>query len=220
MKHRVPTAVVGFIAATLTAHAAYAADPAPPLDPGVRSNLPSNVPSKGKPGKSPLPSTTAERTKLLSNLYAYLATAADEAQALPVTQAIEQLWLYTGSDTITLLMDRSAKAAAEKKLDLALSLLDAVVDLAPDFSEGWNRRAFVHFLNNDRERMFGDLRRAVALEPNHYRAMEAMAQMLRQSGEKKAALKAFERLFEIHPNAAGVQDAIKDLSRDVDGQKT
>ena len=175
-----------------------------------------------KPGieNQPLPSTATERAKLLSNLYAYLATAADENEAKPIAQAIERLWLFADSDTIGVLMDRAVKAVAAKDLELALRFMDAVVDLAPDYAEGWNRRAYVYYLQNDVERMVGDLRRCLALEPNHYRAMEGLAQILKETGQKKAALKAYERLIEIHPNASGAQDAVKDLSRDVGGQRT
>ncbi len=170
--------------------------------------------------QQPIPGTAGERNKLLANLYAYLATAEDATQAQPIAQAIERLWLFADSDTIGLLMDRSARAIDAKDTSLALKLLDAVVDLAPDYAEGWNRRAYVHYLNNDVERMVGDLRRCLALEPNHYRAMEGLAQVLRETGQKKAAYKAFQRLLEINPNANGAQDALKDLARDVDGQKT
>ncbi len=168
----------------------------------------------------PIPNTSGERQKLLVNLYAYLATAEDEKQAQPITQAIERLWLFAGSDTIGVLMDRSTRAVLDKNFDQALRFLDAVVDLAPDYAEGWNRRAYVHYLRNDIERMVGDLRRCLALEPNHYRALDGLAQVLRETGQKKAALKAYERLIEVHPNASGAQDAVKELSRDVDGQKT
>jgi len=183
--------------------------------------------SAGKPGLAakspadqPLPSTAAERSKLLSNLYAYLATAESESDAQPIQAAIERLWLYSGSDTIGVLMDRAAKGIAAKNYESALRFLDAVVDIAPDYAEGWNRRAFVHYLNNDVERMVGDLRRCLALEPNHFRALEGLAQIMRETGQNKAALKAYQKLLEINPNSAGAKDGIKELSRDVEGQKT
>jgi len=172
------------------------------------------------PLDQPLPSTAVERAKLLSNLYAYLATASTEAEAQPIASAIERLWLYNGSDTIGLLMDRAAAAIAAKNTDSALRFADAVVDIAPDYAEGWNRRAYVHYLQNDIEAMLGDLRRCLALEPNHFRALEGLAQVMRETGQKKAALKAFEKLLEVNPNAAGAKDAVRELSRDVEGQKT
>jgi tetratricopeptide (TPR) repeat protein len=189
-------------------------------DPGARGG-PVRQPSGPEAlAAQPLPSTARERAKLLDNLYAYLATADSDAQARPIALAIERLWLFADSDTIGLLMDRSARAVSVKNLDLAIKLMDSVVDLAPDYAEGWNRRAYVHYLRNDVERMVGDLRRCLALEPNHYRALDGLAQILRETGQKKAALKAYQRLIEVHPTASGAQDALKDLSRDVDGQKT
>ena len=199
------------------------AHPAPtvPGAPGLPGTEMPTAPGKSaKPADQPLPSTAAERAKLLSNLYAYLATAESEAGAQPVASAIEKLWLYAGSDTIGLLMDRAATAITAKDPDKALHFLDAVVDLSPDYAEGWNRRAYVHYLRNDVERMVGDLRRCLALEPNHFRALEGLAQIMRETGQKKAALKAYEKLLEINPNSTNAKDAIKELSRDVEGQKT
>jgi tetratricopeptide (TPR) repeat protein len=215
------------IAALLVLATPVAAQDTKPQAPGAQSPLaappraagPSPSGPSGLAGQPP-PSTAAERAKLLANLYAYLATAEDEKQAQPVTVAIERLWLFTGSDTIGVLMDRAARAIQDKNVDLALRFLDAVTDLAPDYAEGWNRRAYVHYLRNDLERMAGDLRRCLALEPNHYRALEGLAQVMRDTGDKKAALKAYRRLLDIHPNASGAQDAVKDLSRAVEGERT
>lgn len=191
-----------------------ASDVAPP-PPGQKAAAPAK-----DLASQPLPSTPAERAKLLSNLYAYLATAETETDAQPIAAAIEKLWLFNGSDTTGLLMDRAAKAIADKNYAVALEFLDAVVDLAPDYAEGWNRRAYVHYLNNDIERMVGDLRRCLALEPNHFRALEGLAQVMRETGQKKAALKAYQKLLEINPNSESAKEGVKQLAPEVDGQKT
>ena len=91
-------------------------------------------------------------------------------------------------------MGRSAKAINEQKNDLALQLLDAVVELAPAYAEGWNRRAYVYFLQNNFEGAAGDLRRALALEPNHFKALEGLARILRDTGQKKSALQAYRQI--------------------------
>jgi len=165
-----------------------------------------------------LPKTPAEREKTLSDLYALLATAEDEEAAKAVADAIERVWVHSGSPTIDLLMDRSSKAVAEKHNELALKLLDRVVELAPDFTEAWNRRAFVYFMQNDVDRALGDLRRALALDPNHFKALDGLAQILREIGQKKAALKAFKQLIEVHPYWTGAKQAIEELEREVEGQ--
>ena len=110
------------------------------------------------------------------------------------------------------------QAVAEEKLDLAIKLLDHVVALAPDFTEGWNRRAYAYFVKSDVDHALGDLRRALALDPNHFKALEGLAQIMREIGEKKAALKAYRQLLSVHPYWPGAQQAIEELERDVDGQ--
>ena len=174
-------------------------------------------PPAARPG-SALPKTPAEREKTLSDLYALLATAEDEESAKAIADAIERVWVHSGSATIDLLMERSIKAMNEKKVDLALKLLDDVVELAPDFTEGWNRRAYVYFVQNDIERALGDLRRTLALDPHHFKALDGLAQILREIGQKKAALKAFKELIDVHPYWSGAKQAIEELEREVDGQ--
>jgi tetratricopeptide (TPR) repeat protein len=167
---------------------------------------------------APLPKTPAEREKSLADLYALLATAEDENSAKAVAEAIERVWQHSGSPTIDLLMERAMQAVAEEKHDLAIKLLDHVVVLAPDFTEGWNRRAYAYFVKSDVEHALGDLRRALALDPNHFKALEGLAQIMREIGEKKAALKAYRQLLSVHPYWPGAQQAIEELERDVDGQ--
>jgi tetratricopeptide (TPR) repeat protein len=182
------------------------------------SQSPPQAAPKAPSSRPALPKTPAERDKTLSDLYALLATADDEESAKAVADAIERIWQFSGSPTLDVLMERSAKALVEKKNDLALKLLDFAVELAPDFTEAWNRRAYVHFLKSDYQRALGDLRRTLALDPNHFKALEGLAQILREVGQKRGALRAFKKLIDVHPFWANAQQAIDELEREVEGQ--
>jgi len=164
------------------------------------------------------PQSRAESTKVLSNLYAHLAAATDAQSAKEIAETIERLWLLPYSDTIAVLMERSATALAQKNNALALKLLDAVVDLAPDYAEGWHRRAVVHFSNNDYMRALGDLRRALALEPNHFKALDGLAHILRELNRDRQALQAYRQLLSVNPYYSGAADAVRELEREVEGQ--
>jgi len=164
------------------------------------------------------PAGKQSREELLAELLTQLAKAQDAAQAGSISEAIQSLWMQSGSDTIGVLMGRSAKAISDQKNALALKLLDAVVELAPDYAEGWNRRAYVFFLDNDYENAVEDLRRALALEPNHFKALEGLARILRETGQKKASLKAYRELLKINPFEEGAKKAADELSVEVEGQ--
>lgn len=183
----------------------------------------SSTPAAPKPSasakkKPQLPDTPEARERALANLYAHLATAADPGEATAVATAIEMLWGQSGSDTVGLLLTRATQATIEKKSDLARALFDAVVDLAPDFAEGFARRAFFHYSENDTTSALGDLRRALALEPNHFRALDGLSAILNDIGEKRAALQALKQLEMVHPHWPGLDDALKEMERAVEGQ--
>jgi tetratricopeptide (TPR) repeat protein len=164
------------------------------------------------------PRTPAEREKALSDLYALLATADGETAATSVAASIERMWLNSGSDTVAVLMDRAMQATQAKKPTLALKLLDAVVGLAPDYAEAWNRRAYVHFAENNIQLALGDLRRVLALDPNHFKALDGLAHILKDVDQKKAALAAVRKLLEVHPYWNGAQAMHDELARQVEGQ--
>jgi tetratricopeptide (TPR) repeat protein len=176
-------------------------------------------PTAQKPLPKPaLPKTPAERERTLSDLYALLATADDDTSAKSVADSIERIWLHSGSPTVDLLFGRAMQAISEKNYDKAITFMDHVVEQAPDFTEGWNRRAFVHFQRNQVALALGDLRRALALDPNHFKALDGLAQVLRDIGENRAALQVLRRLYDVHPHWSGAAQSIEELSREVEGQ--
>ncbi|MDX2158929.1 MAG: tetratricopeptide repeat protein [Hyphomicrobiaceae bacterium] len=181
------------------------------------------LPPAKSDGARPLdrpPQTAEEKSKALSDLYAQLAAADGEEAAKKIASSIERLWRISGSDTVNLLIGRASKAIGQERMDLATRLLDNAVEMAPDYAEAFNQRAFLHFKQQNYHAAVGDLRRAIALDPNHYKAMEGLAQIWRETGNKRGALGVMRQLLDIHPFAPGAQKAYDDLKREVEGQGT
>lgn len=170
------------------------------------------------PGGTSVPEGGGGRAKLLDELYAHLATAETEAVAQRIAAAIEHVWMTSGSDTINLLSERARRAVAEKNPELALRLLDRAALLAPDYPETFNRRAAVHFAQGNMQASLGDLRRVLALEPNHYKALATLGQIFKDLDRKKAALEVYRRLYQVYPLMSGVKSALDELEREVIGQ--
>lgn len=186
----------------------------PPTAPAPRTA------EQGDPGMMglPWPKSPEEASKTLSNLYAFLATTDDHRLGGEIGASIERLWRLSGGDTVNLLIDRAELFSSKNENDKALPLLDAAVDLAPDYAEAWSHRAYIEYRLNNYPAALGDLRRALALDPNHFRALDGMAKILTQMGEKKAALEAYDQLLKIHPNIEGAETARDELKKAVEGQ--
>jgi tetratricopeptide (TPR) repeat protein len=168
-------------------------------------------------GEAP-PIDPADRPKMLAKLYAQLGAARNASSAEPITQAIEELWTISGSDTVDLLMARAAQFANESEIDLSLAILDAVVDIAPEEAEAWYLRAKVNVMNGKPERALSDLRRALNLDPNHYLAITDLGLVLEQIGAKKEALEAYRRALEVNPFLEDARQGVEALKREVEGQ--
>ena len=189
-----------------------------PAAPARTQIAPPKIEKKAPAPSSALPKSPAERDRTLSDLYALLATADSETAAKAFAEGIERVWYHSGSPTIDLLLGRATKAVSQKNYDSALRFLDNIVEQAPDFTEGWNRRAYVHFQRNELALALGDLRRTLALDPQHFKALDGLSQVLREIGQKKASLSVMERLYDVHPHWPGLTQAIEELSREVEGQ--
>lgn len=169
-------------------------------------------------GEVPPPFDPADRPKMLADLYEKLGTAPNASSAEPIMAAIEELWAISGSDTVDLLMSRAAHFANAAEIDLSLSILDAIVDIAPDETEAWYLRAKVNVLNGKPERALSDLRRALNLDAKHYRAITDLGLVLEQLGAKKEALEAYRRALAVNPYLEDAQAGVDALKREVEGQ--
>lgn len=165
-----------------------------------------------------LPKSPRERAEVLSNLYALLATAENQDTGTEIAGVIERLWLFGYGDTVAVLLQRASTALTQKKDALALRFLDAVVVLAPDYAEGWHQRAVVHYSRNEFSRALGDLRRVLALDPNHYKALEGLSRMLEETGQKAGALAAHRKLMLVHPYWPEADQRLRELERKSEGQ--
>src|SRR5262249_24218480 len=90
-----------------------------------------------------------DRNRNIDFLFGALKVAPDEASAKAVEDRIWAVWTNAGNETTNLLMSRAKKAADDKDYDLAVRLLSSIIEIKPDFTEAWNRRATVYFLQRD-----------------------------------------------------------------------
>ena len=197
----------------------------------------SELATPGKDGTRPAPSSTpnkedradvldgeapladpASREEVLNGLYDELRAAKDAAAAEPITESIEEAWRNSGSDTVDLLMSRVDNFVLEADLDLALQVLDAVTEIAPDDAEAWHQRGIVNLVKKNYADAFSDLRHALAIDPKHYKAIRDLGVVLQQTGDRKGALEAFRRALEVDPFLDQARQAAEQLSRELEGQ--
>ena len=186
--------------------------------------LPALAPAVAEPGSwvdppEKLPrASRGDRTKNLDFLFEALKAAPDADSAKLVENRIWALWFASGSDTADLLMSRVKTATDEKDTKLALRLLDAVIDLRPDYVEAWNRRATIYFSNKEYGKSLADIRQVLAREPRHFGALTGLGVIMQELGEDKFALEAFRRALAVNPHLQKIPEFVKTLTEKVEGR--
>jgi tetratricopeptide (TPR) repeat protein len=187
-------------------------------------------PSTKSPGKSSEKSSSksaarehvrpSQRAAVRMNaLYDALERAPNAAAAKAIETRIEIARMVSGSATADLLMSRVRTSLEAKDNHLALELLNAVVDLAPNFIEARAQRATLYYEAKDIGRALADLRVIVAKDPRHYTALTGLGVIFDELDQDKLALEAFRRAMKVNPHLDGVSDIVKKLQLKVEGRE-
>lgn len=129
---------------------------------------------------------------------------------------IWKIWQQHESPTISVLMSDALSAMRAGKMEQALKQLDAVVDLAPDFAEGWNQRATLLYLMRNYEASAADIAKTLELEPRHFGALSGLGLIYDRLQKPKAALRAYRKALEIHPGLEQAGKRVEKLLSEVE----
>ncbi len=164
-------------------------------------------------------SMAAQDDPHLDDLFEQLAVEKNERRAEMLQDAIWEAWLDAESPSVNLMMERSLVALDGDDMPTALSLLNAIVDLRPDYAEGWNKRATLFFLMEDYDQSMADIQKTLELEPRHFGALTGLSSILSAYGEYEKALEAYQEALKINPFLPDSKERLQTLTKKVEGQK-
>jgi tetratricopeptide (TPR) repeat protein len=179
-----------------------------------------------EPGTGPSAATKAPptrrltRTETLDTLFAALKRESDVEKASAIADQIRREWHASDSPTVDLLMQWAAKAVADGKQASALDLYDQVIALKPDYVEGWNQRATLHYQMSNYRKSMSDINQVLALEPRHFGALAGMATILSSAGKDELALQAWEQFLSLYPAERKAQEQLGELEEKLAGNRT
>lgn len=141
----------------------------------------------------------AEDRAALDELFVRLARAPDPATAQRIDQQIWMIWTSPSDPDRAGRMAEILDARMAGDVRVALELADHLVADHPDYAEGWNQRATLHFLVGQFDKSLADCDRVLALEPRHFGALSGMTVIHLQMGRRDLALKAISAALAVHP---------------------
>lgn len=149
----------------------------------------------------------------LGPLFERLKGVSSPGEAQVVEMLIWQIWTEAGDPATDSLMQLGLAAMQNGDLPGALSLFDAVTSRAPEFAEGWNKRATVFYMMGAYDRSAEDVARVLALEPRHFGALSGLGLINLQREREDAAIAAFEQALKVNPHMPGVRENLEQLRK-------
>ena len=144
--------------------------------------------------------SSKERNKieiLLDNL----ASSPSPSESGLIRREVWSLWLEG-------YIDRRNKRQVDEALDLfntgklekAKIAFSEIIELDPDYVEGWNKRATVKFLLGDFYGSLKDIEEVLKRQPRHFGAISGSGLILIHNSDFREAYKSYKRLTEIDPH--------------------
>ncbi len=127
--------------------------------------------------------------------------------------AIWQVWSRSGNALHDRILQRGIEQMQTGHYASAVRSFSALIRLAPDFAEAWNKRATVYFIVGEDERSIADVEQVLEREPYHFGALSGYGQLMLRKREYRRALGYFERALTINPNMRDVSKSIDSIRR-------
>lgn len=130
-----------------------------------------------------------------------LAALASEDPAV-VAQAeatLWRIWCSAGDPALDALMVEGGAALEQNRLEDAERTFTRLIERAPEFAEGWNKRATTRYLAQDYAGAIADCEETLARNPNHFGALSGQGLCHLARGEHREAAALFRRTLAVHP---------------------
>ena len=141
--------------------------------------------------------------------------ATTESEAAEVTSQIWQKWLESDNEDVDKLMTLGIHAMNRLALPEAVIIFSKVIELAPDFAEGWNKRATVYYMMREFQLSTADVKNTLKLEPRHFGALSGQGMIYVQTDNNHAAIEFFKRALEVNPSMSALRENIEYLEQEL-----
>jgi len=145
----------------------------------------------------------------LNSLFDELFLSSDNMHASTILADIWDIWSIAENIEAQEIFDEGNNMMDRGSLEEAIALFTQVIDLKPDFAEGWNKRATVLFLKGDLKASISDIQKTLELEPRHFGALDGLAEIYLIQDDLLGAAATYKRILEIIPTSKKSQDRLK-----------
>ncbi|TAJ41770.1 MAG: tetratricopeptide repeat protein, partial [Reyranella sp.] len=144
-------------------------------------------------------------------LFAKLQTATDPVAIQTLEAAIWEQWTMLPDPKQREMMLRGMAEMQQREFRASVETYTWLIEIAPELSEAWNKRATAHWLMGNFPASLADICETVKREPRHFGAYSGLGMIRAEMGENARAVAAFELARKWNPHIVGLDGEIERL---------
>jgi tetratricopeptide (TPR) repeat protein len=133
----------------------------------------------------------------------------DDPELVALAEAtLWQVWGRSGDPAVDALFQEGLQSLAQQDWMGAVAAFGRVIEAAPRFAEGWNKRATARYLATHYASSIADCEQVVRLNPWHFGALSGQGLCHAALGQFREAARCFRRALEVHPRLESVRQQL------------
>jgi len=133
----------------------------------------------------------------------------DVAAAARAADALWQMWHHSGDARLDGMLRDGIEAMERQDLDAAEAVFTRLIETAPTFAEGWNKRATVRYMAENYPASIADCRETLARNPHHFGALSGQGLCHLMLGQFDEAALLFRRTLAVHPHLGSARNNLR-----------
>ena len=142
----------------------------------------------------------------LNNLFKKLNETENQDEIKDLISDIWNIWYEVDNPKVIEYFEKGIQAMNLRNYPLAIRFFNNLIEEDPNFAEGWNKRATVHFMMGNFDQSMQDIIKTLELEPRHFGALDGMGLIFIHQGQFQQALDVYDKMLEIFPFSVKTMD--------------
>ena len=142
----------------------------------------------------------------LNNLFKKLNETKNQDEIRNLISDIWNIWYEVDDPKVIEYFEKGIQAMNLRNYPLAIRFFNNLIEEDPNFAEGWNKRATVHFMLGNFDESMKDIIKTLELEPRHFGALDGMGLIFIHQGQFQEAIEVYDKMLEIFPFSTKTMD--------------
>ena len=142
----------------------------------------------------------------LNNLFKKLNETENQDEIRDLISDIWNIWYEVDDPKVIEYFEKGIQAMNLRNYPLAIRFFNNLIEEDPNFAEGWNKRATVHFMLGNFDESMKDIIKTLELEPRHFGALDGMGLIFIHQGQFQEAIEVYDKMLEIFPFSTKTMD--------------